>query len=77
VTELLGRDLPVMLVAQVARVAVRVTAALGERHDVVDDGRLACALLGRAHLTQAIGALQPAQPLRLTGATAEAFDPRR
>lgn len=51
VPELLGRHDEVMRITQVPRVAVLIAPALGQRHHMVDAGRLASDALSQAHLT--------------------------
>lgn len=74
VAELLGGDLPIMLVADVARVVVLITATVGERDDVVDDGRSPGLAFGEAQLAQAVGAAEAALALALASPTAEPLD---
>lgn len=68
--ELFGRHLAVVFVAEVARVAVEIAAAVCQRFDVVDHrcGPYPSCLL--AVLTQAVRPPEPPQPLRLAGAAA-------
>lgn len=69
--ELFGGDLDVARVAEVPRVAVIVTAALRQRHDVIDDGGQRGQTLGIAVLAKAIGARQPQLALLLPGPAPE------
>jgi hypothetical protein len=71
--ELLGSDLPVMLGAEVARVAIDVKAAMGKRRDVVHLGCSIGAPLGKAHLAKTVGAPQPTQARALACPTALAL----
>jgi hypothetical protein len=68
--ELLGRRLEVARPAKVAGVGVVVRAAMRQRLDVVDHRCDHGAARSQATLAQAIGALEPTQALRLTGAAA-------
>ena len=68
--ELFGRHLTVVFVAEVARVAVEIAAAMRERLDVIDHCRGPRTPCLMAVLTQAVRLLQPPEPLRLAGAAA-------
>ena len=72
--ELFGRHLAVVFVAEVARVAVEIAAAMRERLDVIDHCRGPRTPCLMAVLAKAVRPLQPPQPLRLAGAAAETFD---
>ncbi|BBC72910.1 conserved hypothetical protein [Altererythrobacter sp. B11] len=70
VTELLGRHLQVMRLAEVARIAVLVGPVVSQRDDVIDPRGLRGAAQLKAHLTQAIRAPKAALAIALACSTA-------
>ncbi len=74
--ELLGSDLIVTWVAQVAGVTILVTAAQGERDDMIHHGSEDCQALLIAAFTQTIGAGEAALALGLAGTAAKALNHR-
>jgi hypothetical protein len=69
--ELLCGDLSVAGIAEVACVLVHVLAALGERHDMVDNISEADDVALQAPLAEPVGASEPALALGLTCAAPE------
>lgn len=71
--ELLGCHLQVMPIAQIPGVAIDVEPAERQRHLVVDHRGDFGPAISRAHLAQAVGALQAAQALALASPAALAL----
>jgi hypothetical protein len=76
VTELLGGDLAMMLVAKVASVVVAVAATMRQRLHVIDHRSGPGASSGSTELAQAVRPLQAPEPLRLPCTPAKALDQR-
>jgi len=73
VAELLGSDLGMAGVAEVARVLVDILAAQGEWLNVVDDFGQANDIAVEAPFAEAVGTCQPARSGLLPGSSAEAL----